>query len=49
MLQPCYLTPVPQTRYRTVEEQFDNSEEARRLQREHLLENGWESFGGANW
>jgi PBSX family phage terminase large subunit len=44
-----YLTPVPQTRYRTVEEQFDNSEEARRLQSEHLHECGWESFGGANW
>jgi hypothetical protein len=29
----------------SVEEQFDRSEESRRMQREHLLSEGWESFG----
>jgi hypothetical protein len=45
-----YATPVPQQRYRkyrTVEEEFDHSEEAKRMQRQHLFEEGWESFGGA--
>jgi hypothetical protein len=48
-LERDYTQAPPQQRYRTrtVEEQFDHSDEARRMQRQHLDENGWDGFGGA--
>jgi hypothetical protein len=30
-----------------MEQRWEESDEARRMQRQHLDENGWESFGGA--
>ncbi|HLJ97466.1 MAG TPA: terminase large subunit [Gemmataceae bacterium] len=42
--------PTAPKRLKTVEEQFDESEESRRLNREHLLENtfeSWDGFGAA--
>jgi hypothetical protein len=39
----------PQKRYQTVEQQFDDSDEARQLNRRHLWDNTFESFGNSGW
>src|SRR5262249_24804176 len=38
--------PVERTRIKSVEEKDDESEEAKRLNREHLMENTFEGFSG---
>ena len=48
-LERDYTKAPPQKRYQTVEQKFDESAEAKRMQREHLLEHGWDTFGAANW
>jgi hypothetical protein len=44
-----YSKAPPQKRYQSVEQRFDESEEARRLNHEHLWDNTFESFGNSGW
>jgi hypothetical protein len=44
-----YTKAPVQQRYKTVEERYDESDEARRLNHQHLWDNTFDSASGANW
>jgi hypothetical protein len=44
-----YTKAPAQQRYKSVEQRFDESDEARRLNREHLWDNTFDSASGASW